>query len=523
MKTLGLAILFLGLCSAIGCNMPVAGNYPNNLTDDELRQTLAAQSSGVVTTLLPPSTSSTDDGSQAPPFGIATVTPDDGNNVIPPGVDYSNPGEIYQYYARSGDTLEALSRRFDVDPKQIISPSAIPLENFIPPGQILKIPNTMGNTLPSELLLPDSEVIYSPSSIDFQVMEYIQEAGGFLSTYDEIVDGKIVSGIEIVERVAQESSVNPRFLLAFLDFRSNWVTGQNVDSNRIDYPIGFRVPGYKGLYLELVLTATHLNAGYYGWRSGELVWIKFPDKSTARLNPTPNAGTVAAQHLFGKFYHPDRWDEVLYGEDNFITRYTNMFGDPWERAAGVEPLFSDGISQPALELPFASGERWSMTGGPHYSWNTGSPRGALDFSPVTGEPNCAVSRVWVTASAPGIVVRSNLNVVVIDLDGDGYEQTGWTVVYVHVSDEGSISPGEQVETDDPLGHPSCERGRSTGTHVHIARKYNGEWLFADGPLPLILSGWEAQAGPRNYQGELIKNGDMVTANPGGSRTSIIVR
>ena len=63
MKTLGLAILFLGLCSAVGCNMPVAGNYPNNLSDDELRQTLAAQSSGVVTTPLPPSTSSTEDGS----------------------------------------------------------------------------------------------------------------------------------------------------------------------------------------------------------------------------------------------------------------------------------------------------------------------------------------------------------------------------------------------------------------------------------------------------------------------------
>jgi len=121
------------------------------------------------------------------------------------------------------------------------------------------------------------------------------------------------------------------------------------------------------------------------------------------------------------------------------------------------------------------------------------------------------------------VVRSDHNVVVIDLDADGHEQTGWTVVYVHVADLERIQPGQRVETDDPLGHPSCERGRSTGSHVHIARKYNGEWLFADGPLPFTLGGWEAIAGTKNYQGELVKGGLTVSANPGGNRTSIIIR
>ena len=44
-----------------------------------------------------------------------------------------------------------------------------------------------------------------------------------------------------------------------------------------------------------------------------------------------------------------------------------------------------------------------------------------------------------------------------------------------------------VETDDRIGHASCEGGVSTGTHLHFARKYNGEWVLADGPLPFVLS------------------------------------
>jgi hypothetical protein len=52
-----------------------------------------------------------------------------------------------------------------------------------------------------------------------------------------------------------------------------------------------------------------------------------------------------------------------------------------------------------------------------------------------------------------------------------------------------IAEGTLVEQGDALGHPSCEGGRSTGKHVHLARKYNGEWIAADGPIPFVLSGW----------------------------------
>jgi hypothetical protein len=42
-------------------------------------------------------------------------------------------------------------------------------------------------------------------------------------------------------------------------------------------------------------------------------------------------------------------------------------------------------------------------------------------------------------------------------------------------------------------------------------------------VPFTLSGWRVANGSRYYEGYLIKGDEMVAANPGGSRSSIIVR
>jgi hypothetical protein len=337
------------------------------------------------------------------------------------------------------------------------------------------------------------------------------------------VNGNLLSGAEIVQKVAVENSINPRILLAVLEYRSGWVYGEPDDPSKSTHPIGFYVPDHKGLYYELVLTATHLGVGYYGWRTGSLTLLTFSDGSTHHLSPGLNAGSVALQNFFSKFSDQKEWAETLYGKNGFLPLYQQMYGDPWVRDAQAGPIFPAGLTQPDLELPFAPGERWGFTGGPHLSWNSGSPRGAIDFSPVTGESPCTPTNAWVTASAAGMVTRSIDNVVAIDMDSDGYEQTGWVLVYLHIAEQGRISAGEQVDVDQRLGHPSCERGNSTGTNVHITRKYNGEWIAIDGPLPFTLSGWLVEAGKRSYQGQLVKDNQVVTANPGGPSSSVIVR
>ena len=113
------------------------------------------------------------------------------------------------------------------------------------------------------------------------------------------------------------------------------------------------------------------------------------------------------------------------------------------------------------------------------------------------------------ASAAGLVVRSGNGLVVLDLDGDGHEQTGWVLLYLHVSSDDRIPVGTWVDEGTHLGHPSCEGGLATGTHVHFARKYNGEWIAADGPMPFVLNGWRAHAGEAAYKGTLTRGEEVV--------------
>lgn len=103
----------------------------------------------------------------------------------------------------------------------------------------------------------------------------------------------------------------------------------------------------------------------------------------------------------------------------------------------------------------------------------------------------------------------------LDTDGDGDERTGWNVFYLHVATEGRIPLGATVEQGDPIGHPSCEGGASTGTHIHVARKYNGEWIpaagISGGYLVFDLEGWIAHNGSEVYLGTLTRNSQTVTA------------
>jgi hypothetical protein len=99
----------------------------------------------------------------------------------------------------------------------------------------------------------------------------------------------------------------------------------------------------------------------------------------------------------------------------------------------------------------------------------------------------------------------------LDLDGDGNERTGWDILYLHVATTGRAKVGQILNVGDPVGYPSCEGGTATGTHVHIARKYNGEWIPADGAIPFNLEGWIAHDGNSPYQGNLTHGNQTVTA------------
>jgi murein DD-endopeptidase MepM/ murein hydrolase activator NlpD len=176
-----------------------------------------------------------------------------------------------------------------------------------------------------------------------------------------------------------------------------------------------------------------------------------------------------------------------------------------------------------MELPFDPSVEWSYTGGPHGAWEHDGALAAIDFAPATDHGGCAITQTWVTASTAGTVVRSGQGVVVVDLDNDGIEQTGWDLLYLHIAAKDRVPVGKFLEVNDNIGHASCEGGVATGTHLHFARKYNGEWIEADGPIPMILSGWTVVAGAKPYEGLLVKGDKTVIADPVGQAWSVIFR
>ena len=99
----------------------------------------------------------------------------------------------------------------------------------------------------------------------------------------------------------------------------------------------------------------------------------------------------------------------------------------------------------------------------------------------------------------------------LDLDGDGDERTGWNVFYLHVATKDRIPLGATLQQGDRIGHPSCEGGRSTGTHIHIARKFNGEWMPAEDVMGYNLESWTAHNGSQPYLGTLTRGSLTVTA------------
>ncbi|MGH2605206.1 MAG: LysM peptidoglycan-binding domain-containing protein, partial [Anaerolineales bacterium] len=269
------------IASMLACNFPARPT--RGLTIEAIQLTMDA-----VTPLATSTTSAT-------PGAGPVATPFRNERPFP---ITDSPGATFEYETRSGDTLAALAGRFGVDPTQIVSEVSLSAMGYLPVGQSLQIPNVLGAMSPTGDLLPDAELVYSPTASGFDVQDFVALAEGYLSTYQETLDdGSVLSGAAIVQKVADENSVNPRLLLALLEIRNAWVYGFPVDTDAREYPIGFRIPGRSGLYQDLTVAANQLNRGYYGWRAGTLLETTAIDRGTVRWNPTLNAGSVALLHL----------------------------------------------------------------------------------------------------------------------------------------------------------------------------------------------------------------------------------
>lgn len=440
---------------------------------------------------------------------VSTVTPRPTD--LPLDVPTPTPGPTLFYTTQSGDTLMALAARFGITSTDFVAPNGLVGSTTLAEGQLLIVPRrALGEQTPATRLIPDSELIFSGAAAGFDPKQFALEQGGYLSHYSLFADELNREGGDVVLLVGQQFSLNPRLLTILLEHESGWVTNPQPEGAALQYPMGYVHPYRTNLYAQLYWAASQLSTGYYGWRSGALTQITFTDGTTLRLDPTLNAGTVALMVYFAQFRTRAEWEQEI-GPEGFIATYRRFFGEPFDRE--MTGLIPADLTQPPLRLPFLPRHTWYFSGGPHGAWLHGEAGAlaALDFAPGALEGGCAESNEWATAMAAGKIVRVDRGVVMLDLDGDGREATGWVILYLHIATEGRVPLGAVLEAGDPIGHPSCEGGKSTGTHLHVARKYNGEWILADGMVPFNMEGWVAQQGSADYLGALVRGDDVVNA------------
>ena len=420
------------------------------------------------------------------------------------------PGQLVNYIAQTGDTVPALAARFNttVDEIMVANPIIPKDATTMPPGLPMKIPIYYRALWYSPFqILPDNAFVNGPALIGFNTSAFVAAHDGWLKNYRAYAGDAWRSGAEIVDYVATNFSISPRLLLAIMEYQAGALSQPAPPKTK--YILGYQQLYYESVYLQLVGVANTLNNGYYGWRAGNLLEFDLPDTKIVRPDPWENAGSVALLYFFSKIYSGDSY-ALATGPKGFIATYTKLFGDPWKDNTVLIP---GSLHQPDLTFPFPPGQTWSFTGGPHTGFGKGLPLSAVDFAPPSEHHGCFAPdpQNYAVSMADGLVVRSGPDGLVLDLDGDGDERTGWVIYYLHLNVNGRAAAGQTLHTGDMIGYPSCQGGEATGTHVHIARKYNGEWILADGVLPFNLEGWITHNGPVAYQGTLTRGGVTVTA------------
>jgi LasA protease len=258
------------------------------------------------------------------PLPSPTPTP-----VVPPLPIPEPQGPPYTYHTISeGETLGYLALHYDTTVEQLAAmnnlsgPAAI-----IQSGQLLRVPLQTKNVAPAERLLPDSEVVYSPAYVNFDIAGFVEEQGGYLASYRQYVDGQEMTGAEIVALAAERFSVGPRLLLALLEHYSGWVTDPQPSPERVEHPLGPRNPRGSDLWLALGSTANRINAGYYGYKRDGFWVFELADRSRAVTPTGLNAGTVGVQNILAIYSDWDTWQQELR-PDGFLADYQALFGEP---------------------------------------------------------------------------------------------------------------------------------------------------------------------------------------------------
>src|SRR5215216_4314136 len=169
------------------------------------------------------------------PNSAQTTPTPDAPHALPTQRDF-----LDQYTVESGDTLGNIAQKYGITLEALMQANGLNESSLLTVGMVLKIPPIEADPTPGSSLkiVPDSELVYGPASAQFDLESFVHEQNGYLASYTQDVNGETLSGVQIITQISQSYSVNPRLLLALLEYRGGWVTNPSPDN--VDYPLGFQ-------------------------------------------------------------------------------------------------------------------------------------------------------------------------------------------------------------------------------------------------------------------------------------------
>ncbi len=210
----------------------------------------------------------------------------------------------------------------------------------------------------------------------------------------------------------------------------------------------------------------------------------------------PASGDGAPEMLLFAGKWEKRWQVTLehtelYG--NWLSSMPNSLV-PADYVQIYQEISTRSVNEHQLSLPWATGETWSLTGGPHT--NTGSgPWSSLDFAGGSGIARSAADGVvWRASSCPNFVRVDHSN--------------GWQTGYYHLINE-AVSNGQSISRGTAVGQISTAvgcGGSATGNHVHFSLRRNG--LVVDIHNHYV-GGWLVENGSAEYNGCLVRGTSRV--------------
>ena len=170
--------------------LPMAGSpveYPSTPDPNATRQPTPTR---VPLTISPPASISADQS-------VSTPTPD---------TVHAMPAlrrEAEQYVVQPGDTLGLIAQNYGISVGTLMQANNITDANLLEVGMTLNVPApNPADAGTAFKVVPDSELVYGPASIYFDINDFIQGQHGYLASYTQEVNGNVLTAEEIVYLVA---------------------------------------------------------------------------------------------------------------------------------------------------------------------------------------------------------------------------------------------------------------------------------------------------------------------------------